>query len=153
RFQKETEARFAGIVMSGKRVVFLVDISGSMAKKDADTADPTKWPLVVETVGKVMRSIPGLEKYQVIVFSSSAKWLFGNGQWQDYAGQKSVDEVTTALLKEKPYDDTNLHAGLELAFRLRNPGGLDAIYLFSDGLPTTDPAITDAERAMSETQR
>jgi hypothetical protein len=146
KFQKETEARFAGIVMSGKRVVFLVDISGSMGKKDAETADPTKWPIVTETVTKVMRSIPGLEKYQVIIFSSSAKWLFGSGEWLDYTGTKSIEEVTTALLKVKPYDDTNLYAGLELAFRLRNPGGLDAVYLFSDGLPTSGPGLTAAEQ-------
>ncbi|HEV3437802.1 MAG TPA: VWA domain-containing protein [Gemmata sp.] len=146
KFQKETEARFAGIVMSGKRVVFLVDISGSMGKKDAETADPTKWPIVTETVTKVMRSIPGLEKYQVIIFSSSAKWLFGSGEWLDYTGTKSIEEVTTALQKVKPYDDTNLYAGLELAFRLRNPGGLDAVYLFSDGLPTSGPGLTAAEQ-------
>lgn len=146
KFQKETEARFAGIVTSGKRVVFLVDISGSMGKKDADNADPTKWPIVTETVTKVMRSIPGLEKYQVIIFSSSAKWLFGNGEWLDYTGTKSIEDVTTALLKVKPYDDTNLYAGLELAFRLRDPGGLDAIYLFSDGLPTSGPGLTVAEQ-------
>ena len=29
------------IEVAGKRVVFLVDISGSMAKKDAETADPS----------------------------------------------------------------------------------------------------------------
>ena len=52
----------------------------------------------------------------------------------------------TALLKVKPYDDTNLYAGLELAFRLRNPGGLDAVYLFSDGLPTSGPGLTAAEQ-------
>lgn len=145
KLQKETEARFAGIVMSGKRVVFLVDISGSMGKKDVNTADPTKWPIVTETVTKVMRSIPGLEKYQVIIFSSSAKWLFGNGEWLDYNGSKSIESVTTALLKVQPYDDTNLYAGLELAFRLR-PSGLDAIYLFSDGLPTSGPGLTQAEQ-------
>lgn len=145
RLQKETEARFAGIVMSGKRVVFLVDISGSMGKKDAETADPTKWPTVTETVTKVMRSIPGLEKYQVIIFSSSARWLIGNGDWLDYTGARSIESVTTELLKVKPYDDTNLHAGLELAFRLR-PSGLDAIYLFSDGLPTSGPGLTQAEQ-------
>ena len=116
RFQKETEARFAGIVMSGKRVVFLVDISGSMGKKDANTADPTKWPIVTETVAKVMRSIPGLEKFQVIIFSSSAKWLFGNGDWLDYTGTKSIEQVSTALLKVKPYDDTNLYAGSGVGF-------------------------------------
>src|SRR5205823_4529723 len=44
RLQKETDSRFAGIVMSGKRAIFVVDISGSMAKKDTETADPTKWP-------------------------------------------------------------------------------------------------------------
>jgi hypothetical protein len=145
KFQKDTEARFAGIVTSGRRVVFLVDISGSMSKKDTDTADPTKWPLVVETVAKVMRSIPELEKYQVVIFSSSAKWLFGSGEWQDFVGQQSIDRVTTELLKVKPYDDTNLYAGLELAFKLRNPGGLDAVYVFSDGLPTSGPGLTRAE--------
>jgi predicted nucleic acid-binding Zn-ribbon protein len=145
KFQKETEARFAGIVMSGKRVVFLVDISGSMGKKDVETSDPTKWPLVTETVTKVMRSIPGLEKYQVIIFSSAAKWLFGGGEWLDYKGTKSLEDVSTALLKVKPYDDTNLFAGLELAFRLR-PSGLDAVYLFSDGLPTSGPGLTAAEQ-------
>ena len=40
KFQKDIETRFAGIVTSGKRVVFLVDISGSMAKKDSDTVRP-----------------------------------------------------------------------------------------------------------------
>jgi predicted nucleic acid-binding Zn-ribbon protein len=144
RFQKELEARFAGIVTSGQRVVFVVDISGSMAKKDAEHADPTKWPIVVETVGKVMRSVVGLEKYQVVVFSSSARWLFGDGEWQTYTA-KSVDDVTAALLRVKPYDDTNLYAGLEQAFKLR-AGGLDAVYVFSDGLPTSGPGLTFAQQ-------
>ena len=144
RFHKELESRFAGIVTSGKRVVFAIDISGSMAKKDAETADPTKWPIVVETVAKVMRSIVGMEKYQVVVFSSSAKWLFGNGDWLDYSA-KSVEEVTAALLKVKPYDDTNLHSGLDQAFKLR-ASGLDAVYLFSDGLPTSGPGLTFAQQ-------
>jgi predicted nucleic acid-binding Zn-ribbon protein len=146
KLQKDTDARFAGIVTSGKRVVFLVDISGSMSKKDTDTADPTKWPIVIDTVGKVMRSVAGLEKYQVVVFSSTAKWLFGSGEWQDYLGEKSVDAVKAALLREKPYDDTNLYAGLEKAFSLRDPGGLDSIYLFSDGLPTSGPGLTIAQQ-------
>src|SRR5262249_51547035 len=145
QFQKDLEARFAGIVTSGRRVVFLVDISGSMAKKDTDTADPTKWPTVVETVGKVMRSIAGLEKYQVIVFSSSAKWLFGNGEWQDYTGEKSVGEGTTALLKVKPCADATLDAGVERAYSRRS-GGLDPVSLSPDGLPPSGPGLTVAEQ-------
>ncbi len=145
KLQKETDARFAGIVTAGKRVVFLVDISGSMAKRDSDTADPTKWPIVVETVSKVMRSVVGLEKYQVVIFSSSAKWLFGTSDWRDYDGEKSIDDVKKALTAVKPYEDTNLHAGMEKAFSLRDTG-LDVIYLFSDGLPTSGPGLTLAEQ-------
>jgi hypothetical protein len=145
KFQRESESRFAGIAMTGKKVVFLVDMSGSMGKRDLNTVDGTKWPLVIETVCKVMRSIPTLEQYQVIVFSSSADWLFGRGEWQSFAGEKSVEGVKDALLKIKPKDDTNVYAGLDKAFALR-PTGLDTIYLFSDGLPTSGPGLTPAQQ-------
>lgn len=145
QLQQNWEKRFAGIVTTGRRVVFLVDISGSMSKKDTNTPDPTKWPFVVETVGKVMRSIVGLEQYQVIIFSSSARWLFhDSGQWRTAQGEKSVAEVMAALREVKPHDDTNLYAAIELAFTLR-PKGLDTIYLFSDGLPTSGPGLTPAD--------
>jgi predicted nucleic acid-binding Zn-ribbon protein len=148
KLRADTEARFAGIVTSGKRVVFVVDMSGSMAKKDVNTGDPTKWPLVVETVGRLMRSIPTLEKFQVVVFSAQARWLLAEGEWQEYAGEKSVRAVTDALLKVRPQDDTNLYAGLDTAFKLR-PAGLDTVYLFSDGLPTSGPGLSAAQQAAS----
>ncbi len=156
KFQKDSESRFAGVAMTGKRVVFLVDMSGSMGKRDLQTLDSTKWPLVIETVCKVMRSIPTLEQYQVIVFSSSAKWVFANGEWQTFTGERSVEDARTELLKVKPVDDTNVYAAFEKAFSLR-PNGLDTIYLFSDGLPTSGPGLTPAqERAnppLSETEQ
>lgn len=145
RFQKDTESRFAGIAMTGKKVVFLVDMSGSMGKRDLNNLDSTKWPLVIETVCKVMRSIPTLEQYQVIVFSSSANWVFGNGEWQTFTGEKSIETVNAALSKVKPRDDTNMYAALEKAFTLR-PDGLDTIYLFSDGLPTSGAGLTPAQQ-------
>jgi predicted nucleic acid-binding Zn-ribbon protein len=145
KFQKESESRFAGIAMTGKSVVFLVDMSGSMGKRDLNTVDDTKWPLVIETVCKVMRSIPTLERYQVIVFSSGADWVFGSGEWQTFTGEKSVEAVKTALLKVKPKDDTNMYAALEKAFALR-AAGLDTLYLFSDGLPTSGPGLTAAQQ-------
>jgi hypothetical protein len=145
KFQRESESRFAGIAMTGKKVVFLVDMSGSMGKRDLSTVDATKWPLVIETVCKVMRSIPTLESYQVIVFSSGANWVFGNGEWQAFSGEKSVELVSTTLLKVKPKDDTNMYAALEKAFALR-AGGLDTIYLFSDGLPTSGVGLTPAQQ-------
>jgi predicted nucleic acid-binding Zn-ribbon protein len=144
RLNKDTENKFAGITMTGTRVVFLVDTSGSMEKLDPNTAAPNKWPTVCETVAKVMRTIPNPQKYQVVVFSRTARWLFGAGEWQPFEGEKSAGRVKDALLKVKPENDTNLYAGLELAFGLRT-GGLDTVYLFSDGLPTSGPGLTAAQ--------
>ncbi len=152
KFQKETEARFAGIAMTGKKAVFIVDMSGSMGKRDLTTLDSSKWPLVVETVCKVMRSIPTLEEYQVIVFSSSAHWLFGSGQWRTFTGEPCVEAVRKALLQVKPKDDTNMFAAFEKAFSLRATG-LDTIYLFSDGLPTSGEGLTPAQENLSEHER
>jgi predicted nucleic acid-binding Zn-ribbon protein len=152
KMQRDSESRFAGIAMTGTRVVFLVDMSGSMGKRDLETVDATKWATVAETVAKVMRSIPTLEKYQVIVFSSRANWLFGEGEWQTYSGETSAKGVRDALLAVKPKDDTNMHAGFEKAFTLK-PSGLDTIYLFSDGLPTSGPNLTPAQEALSESER
>jgi predicted nucleic acid-binding Zn-ribbon protein len=152
KMQKDSESRFAGIAMTGARVVFLVDMSGSMGRRDLNSLDATKWATVSETVTKVMRSIPTLEKYQVIVFSSRANWLFGNGEWQTYSGETSAKGVRDALLAVTPKDDTNMHAGFEKAFALR-ASGLDTIYLFSDGLPTSGPNLSPAQEALSESER
>jgi nitrogen fixation-related uncharacterized protein len=142
---RDTENRFAGIAMTGKSVVFLVDMSGSMDKVDLNTPAPHKWPVVCETVAKVMRSIPGLERYQVIVFSAKARWLSTeDATWQRFEGEKSVVAVKNALAKVRPEGDTNMHSAFEMSFALRSRG-LDTIYLFSDGLPTSGPGLTQAQ--------
>ncbi len=144
----ESEKRFAGIAMTGRAVVFLVDTSGSMEKSDSQTAAPMKWPLVCDAVARVMRSVPTLERYQVVVFSKEARWLLGSGDWRMYEGEKSATEVREALAKIRPVDGTNMHAGLDLAFGLR-PRGMDTIYLFSDGLPNIGPGLSPAQLAMN----
>ncbi|HEX4608490.1 MAG TPA: VWA domain-containing protein [Urbifossiella sp.] len=148
KLDPETEKRFAGIAMTGRAVVFLVDMSGSMEKTDSQTAAPMKWPLVCDTVARVMRSVPTLERFQVIVFSKEARWLLGAGDWVRYEGEKSVTEVRDALIRIRPADGTNMHAGFDLAFGLRSRG-LDTIYLFSDGLPNIGPGLTPSQSAMN----
>lgn len=140
--KRQAENRFAGIAMTGRNVVFMVDISGSMNKTDENTPNAAKWPDVCDTVGKVMRSIPTLSRYQVVVFSTSARWLLPPlGDWLTYDPAKSPDEVKAELLKLVPDGGTNLHAGFDMVFSLRSKG-LDTIYLFSDGLPTQGLGLT-----------
>ena len=90
KLEIESEQRFAGIALTGTNVVFLVDMSGSMDRTDENTVAPTKWPTVRDTLLKVMRSLPNLERFQVIIFSSKASYLLGSqGDWLPYQGRKN----------------------------------------------------------------
>jgi seryl-tRNA synthetase len=149
----ESESRFAGIALTGKRVVFVVDTSGSMKLLDDKNPAPNKWPLVAETVAKVMRSLPELEQYQVITFAKAARPLFSDRDWRTWRGEATATEVKTALLAIDPQGDTNLYDAFDQAFRLKTDG-LDTIYLFSDGLPTNGPGLTvEQDKAMTDGQR
>jgi hypothetical protein len=102
---------------------------------DENTPAPTKWADVRATVARLMRSLPSLEKFQVIVFAEKAEFLFNDsGAWIDYDARTSPDRVLKALATVKPDGGTNMYAALQAAFRLRAQG-LDTIYLLSDGLP------------------
>src|SRR5207253_1263665 len=84
------ENRFAGIELTGRRVVFLVDMSGSMDYVDEKTRAPDKWLGVREALVKIARSLPQLEKYQVILFSDKATFLFGSEEgWIGYEPKTS----------------------------------------------------------------
>lgn len=154
KLKAESESRFAGVAMTGKKVVFVVDISGSMKLVDEKTAAKDKWPGVVSTVGKVMRSLPDLEQYQIVVFSRTARHLIGSGEWQAYKGEESVKDVTEKLTATDPGGDTNLYEALDLTFKLRTTG-MDTVYLFSDGLPTSGSTglTPDQEKALSSDQK
>src|SRR5438132_519139 len=148
------ENRFEGIALSGRRVVFLVDMSGSMELVDEKTAAPNKWLGVRETLGKVMRSLTDLTKFQVILFSDKVSYPLGNdGRWIDYEPKTSADQALKALAQTKPTGPTDMYSAFEAAFRLRDLG-LDTIYVLSDGLPNIGPGLTlEQENNLKETER
>ena len=144
RVRAAAENRFAGITLTGRRVVFLIDMSGSMELVDEDTPAPRKWGEVSNTVAQLMRSMPDLEKYQAIVFAETAEFLFkGNDGWLDYDPKSSPERMLRGLAAVKPKGGTNMYAALETAFRMR-PRGLDTIYLLSDGLPNLGEGLNPA---------
>jgi predicted nucleic acid-binding Zn-ribbon protein len=154
RVRAAADNRFAGIQLTGRRVLFLVDMSGSMELVDENTASPQKWIGVRETVAKVMKSLPDLEKYQILVFSEKASFLFGgDGAWIEYDPATSSDKALKALAAVKPKGGTNMYTAMELAFTLRAKG-LDTIYFLSDGLPNMGDGLTpEQERKLSEQQQ
>ncbi len=153
RARAAVENRFAGIQLTGKRVIFLVDMSGSMELVDERTAAPDKWLGVRETLAKVMRSLTDLEKFQVILFSDKVTYpLASDGQWLDYDAKTSSDRAFSALAAIKPVGATNMYDAFETAFRFRSLG-LDTIYVLSDGLPNAGPGATaEQAKTLKETE-
>jgi hypothetical protein len=153
RVRAAADNRFAGISLTGRRVIFLVDMSGSMELVDEKTPAPEKWSGVRETVNKIMRSLTDLEKFQVIIFAEKTSFLLGNeGNWLTYDRRTSADQVMRALAAIKPQGSTNMYSAFEAAFRYRAQG-LDTIYLLSDGLPNAGEGIDPEEaKKLKETE-
>lgn len=140
--REAADNRFAGISLTGRRVVFLIDMSGSMDYVDERTPAPDKWAGVRETLAKIMRSLPDLEQFQVILFESRTSYLLGyEDRWLDYDPKTSLDRVGRAMAAVKPRGNTNMYAAFETAFRYRDRG-LDTIYVLSDGLPNVGEGLT-----------
>jgi len=154
RARAAVENRFEGIALTGRRVIFLVDMSGSMDLVDEHTPAPNKWLGVRETLAKVMRSLPDLDKFQVILFSDKLIYLIGKeGRWLDYDPKNSAERVLKALAETKPVGPTNMYDAFETAFRFRDKG-LDTIYVLSDGLPNIGPGLTaEQENNLKEAER
>jgi hypothetical protein len=153
RLQVAAAARFAGIELVGQRVAFLVDMSASMTWLDDKKEKPEKWTEVGKTVEQVMRSLPELKKYQVIVFSDKAAYLLGgDGDWLDFDPLTSPRHVRQKLAEIKPDGGTDMYAALAAAFRLRDKG-LDTIYLFSDGLPNLGEGLPPGGKDLPEAQK
>jgi hypothetical protein len=142
RLKELMDRRFAGVALTGKNVVFLVDRSGSMDLLDENTPALTKWEGVRETLAKIMTSMPNLEKFQLITFGEDVTHPLGDeGRWIPYDPRTSADRVKEALAKLKPTGGTDLHKPFNAAFRMRKDG-LDTVYLLSDGLPSDGEGLT-----------
>jgi hypothetical protein len=151
--ETDVEQRFAGIPLTGENVLFLIDISGSMMMKDTDTEDPDKWPFLCETMMKLMKSIPTLQRFQVLLFSDKVTYLYDHpGKWLKYEGPKTAVQLRADLRKVKVEGNTNMHDALAEAFRFRKLK-LDTIYLISDGLPNAGPGLPPSNTRLTEAEK
>jgi len=142
RLKELMDRRFAGVALTGRNVVFLVDTSGSMDLVDENTPSLDKWPGVRDTLAKVMTSMPNLKKFQVVTFAEEIAYPVGKAsEWIDFDPKKSAEQVREALTRIKPSGGTNLYKAFQAAFRMR-PHGLDTVYIFSDGLPSDGDGLT-----------
>ena len=152
--RQAADNRFAGISLTGRRVVFLVDMSGSMDLIDEQTPAPDKWPTLCETLAKIMKSLPDLTHYQVILFSDRVTYALGNPRrWLSFDKDSSAKTVYDTLRRVKPQGGTNMAAAFAEAFQLARRGHGLALYVFSDSLPNMGDGLPLGSEKLSETEK
>lgn len=145
-----------GLDMTGKRVLILLDVSGSMLDRyianivllrnmsKSRQRQAPKWQQAVSTVDWLLSSIPKESKFQITTFDVAARPLIKGtlGTWLDVSDDKRVREARAKMREITPAGGTSLYAAFSAAARMQPPP--DSIFLLVDGLPTqgSDPTAT-----------
>jgi len=153
-----------GLRMGGKRVVILVDASGSMLDRTIvnvirrrnmppeQQRQAPKWKQVVNTVDWLTTQIQPGTQVQIFAFTDKATSVLpgSDGQWVTVTTGGELDAAVNTLRGMYPKGPTSLHAAYGAA-RMLEPKA-DNIYLLTDGLPTmgevvpTRTGVTSRER-------
>jgi len=148
-FYADTTVEFLGIPITSKRVIFVVDISGSMQelargilKNDTDMGEATMTRLDVvkrELNATIDKLLPET-MFNVVVFNDQVfSWLNAG---MAKMGKKTRDDAKQYVATRDAAGGTNIYDSLKKAFE--DPD-CDTIYFMSDGQPTygeeTDPNV------------
>ena len=145
----QTTAGFYGIPVRGRRVVFILDRSGSMANPIAvETAGTRASPIQVlridhakaELLAAVSR-LPENARFQVLVFGDSVSSAANMN-----SGKRALENLRARLVRIRPSGGTHLLAALRHGLRGRIQafsGGahpsVDEVFVLSDGAPASAP--------------
>jgi HEAT repeat protein len=134
RLKQVTRTSFFGIRVVSHRVIFIIDISGSMDR-------PTRGRFVGETgerrmdvakkeLDQCLDSLDVESLFNIVTFADSAS------AWQDRVSEwtnVSLAEAKEYVSRQEAFGGTNLFGALDIAFR---DAIVDTIYVLSDGNPT-----------------
>jgi len=159
---------FFGIPVEGTRVVFVIDVSGSMRDPfpRGTTAGgrggknvPTKMDVAKEELLRAVQSLPPEAHFEVVLFSQRVK------RWRDKlmpANNSNKRALGRYLARVKPKTSTNLWGGVDKALNIKSlvrgdryESNVDELFLLSDGSPTSGDIINSGEilRTLGETNR
>lgn len=132
-----TFARYYGFSVQSDRILFVVDLSGSMrwdGGYSVSRLDAARSELIA-----VLKELPETCSFNLLVYSDKV------AEWQ----KKEVDASPANVKKavkwiehqfKEPDGDTHTYEALELAFK-RNPE-FDTLYFLSDGVPSHGPYVS-----------
>ena len=126
-----TFARYYGMSVHSDRVVFIVDVSGSM--NWPWRRDPKRIEIARRQLTRVLKEMNRKTLFNLIVYSNKVRlWQKKEVEARPTNVAKALKWVDRTLVK--PEGDTHTHDALKAAFS-RNPE-FDTIYLLSDGNPS-----------------
>lgn len=141
---------FFGIPVTGNRVAFVMDVSGSMewpyetsvlSRKDPDQRYQSRLQRAKAELLKALSEMPPNSKFTVVFFSSDVRVWKKKLVWANAQNKKAIEAY---LEQVKAVGGTALYDGLNKAMQIRfekrkeQPYGsvVDEIFLLSDGSPT-----------------
>lgn len=143
---------YYGIPLVSDRVVFVVDVSGSMSAKVGTGGTRTRLDEAKAQLHRVVESIPKQFRFNIVPFHTTVSAVLDKMM-------PAVDATRAQALGEidalEPLGGTNVHAALKRAF---DEPEVDTIYLLSDGAPSAgeivDPnALADEVARWNKTRR
>lgn len=139
--------RFYGVPVVGHRLVFVIDVSGSMNFPLGKAGDTTpKIALAKEQLATAIARLQDYDEFNIVTFDVVIRQMNESMVPVEKARKKAFVFVD----KLNPSGGTNLFGGLLAAFGIERPGAVpdgrdvpDQIIVLSDGMPTagdlTDP--------------
>lgn len=135
QLRQTSKSSFFGIRIESHRVVFIIDVSGSMEEPTrgryvGDDGDPR----LAVAKRELLRCLDGLDKrslFNIITFSDRARpWSDSIQEW----GTESLEQARAYIDRFTSGGSTNLWDPLRIAF---DDPDVDTIYVLSDGEPNT----------------
>jgi hypothetical protein len=131
------------IPLVSRRIVFLIDVSGSMKAPIGTDRKRTRLDEAKDQLRRVVEALPESHEFNVIVFETGVHAQFDRLHKAD---ADSKTRTLDAMKVLRPAGGTNIYDALELAYR---DAAVDTIYLLTDGDPTAgkvvDPGIVGDE--------
>jgi uncharacterized protein YegL len=154
----EDRPSFYGIEILSKRVVFVIDVSGSMNEPATSyEGDRTKIEVAKRELRNAILALPDDAWFNVVSYASEVsvwrKGMIPAKRKERLAAKKLVDRMTAE-------GGTNIHGALLAAFEIaekiarskRDERSADTIFFLSDGQPTRGD-ILDAAQILAEVKR
>ncbi|MBI5852153.1 MAG: VWA domain-containing protein [Planctomycetes bacterium] len=121
---------YYGIPLVSDKVVFVVDVSGSMAAKVGTDGARSRLDEAKQQLRFVLENIPKQFRFNVVPFDTSVDPILAQ---MLPALDKTRAEALGKLAALQPRGGTNVHGALQRAFAETE---VDTIYLLSDGAPS-----------------